>query len=215
MTTSAPPSFEETFRSQLRDLMRWRRDVRRFRPDPLPDGMLEKLVSAACLAPSVGLSQPWRFVLVESSERRRAVVENFTQCNREALESYSGDRAATYARLKLAGLQEAPCHLAVFADEATDTGHGLGRRTMPEMLRYSAVAAICNLWLMARAEGVGVGWVSILDPARVREVLDAPETWTLIGYFCLGFPERETDRPELEAEGWEHRRPWETCLLRR
>jgi 5,6-dimethylbenzimidazole synthase len=215
MTTAAPPSFDETFRSQLRDLMRWRRDVRRFRPDPLPDGMLEKLVSAACLAPSVGLSQPWRFVLVESAERRRAVIETFTQCNREALESYSGDRAATYARLKLAGLQEAPCHLAVFADEATETGHGLGRRTMPEMLRYSAVAAICNLWLAARAEGVGVGWVSILDPAHVGQALDAPETWALVGYFCLGFPERESDRPELEAEGWEHRRSWETCLVRR
>jgi 5,6-dimethylbenzimidazole synthase len=212
---AAPPAFDQAFRARLTDLMRWRRDVRRFRTEPLPDGMLERLVSAACLAPSVGLSQPWRFVAVESPERRQAVIEDFTRCNREALESYSGERAATYARLKLAGLKEAPCHLAVFADEATETGHGLGRRTMPEMLRYSAVTAICNLWLMARAEGVGVGWVSILDPARVGEVLQAPASWTLIGYLCLGFPECESDRPELEAQGWERRRPSESFLLRR
>jgi len=103
----------------------------------------------------------------------------------------------------------------VFADEATETGHGLGRRTMPEMLRYSVVTAICNLWLAARAEGVGVGWVSILDPARVGEVLDAPATWALIGYLCLGFPESASDRPELEAEGWERRQPPESFLFRR
>ena len=210
-----PPAFDEAFRVQLRNLMRWRRDVRRFRAEPLPDGMLERLLSAACLAPSVGLSQPWRFVAVESPDRRQAVIEDFTRCNREALESYSGDRAATYVRLKLAGLKEAPCHLAVFADEATETGHGLGRRTMPEMLRYSVVTAICNLWLAARAEGVGVGWVSILDPARVGEVLDAPATWALIGYLCLGFPESASDRPELEAEGWERRQPPESFLFRR
>jgi 5,6-dimethylbenzimidazole synthase len=212
---AGPPFFDPAFRARLLDLMRWRRDVRRFRKEPLPDGLLERLVSAACLAPSVGLSQPWRFVAVEAPDRRRAVIEDFTRCNREALETYSGERAATYARLKLAGLQEAPCHLAVFADEATGTGHGLGRRTMPEMLRYSAVGAITNLWLAARAEGVGVGWVSILNPEHVRVVLDAPPTWSLIGYLCLGFPQCESDRPELEAEGWEQRRPWETFLLRR
>jgi 5,6-dimethylbenzimidazole synthase len=210
-----PPAFDAAFRARLLDLMRWRRDVRRFRAEPLPQGALERLVSAAALAPSVGLSQPWRFVTVDSPDRRRAVIEDFRRCNREALGSYTGARAETYARLKLAGLEEAPCHLAVFADEATEAGHGLGRRTMPEMLRYSAVAAICNLWLAARAEGIGVGWVSILDPARVAEALDTPAAWTLIGYFCLGFPERDSDRPELEAEGWEHRLPWESFLLRR
>lgn len=210
-----PPNFDAAFRDQLGELLRWRRDVRRFRTDPLPEGALDRLIAAACLAPSVGLSQPWRFVLVESADRRRAVIDDFTRCNREALESYSGERAATYARLKLAGLQEAPCHLAIFADESTETGHGLGRRTMPEMLRYSVVAAICNLWLAARAEGIGMGWVSILDPACVREALDTPESWTLIGYFCLGYPERESDRPELESAGWEHRRDCSGLVVRR
>jgi 5,6-dimethylbenzimidazole synthase len=139
----------------------------------------------------------------------------FNRCNRDALETYGSDQAAQYARLKLAGLQEAPCHLAIFADEATPVGHGLGVKTMPEMLRYSVVAAVCNLWLAARAEGVGMGWVSILDPARVREILEVPPDWRLIGYFCLGYPEGEDDTPELERERWERRRANETFIVRR
>jgi len=214
-TAHAPPTFDEDFRARLRELFLWRRDVRRFRTEPLADGALDRLIEMACLAPSVGLSQPWRFVLVDDAKRRGAIIDNFSQCNREALETYGADRAALYARLKLAGLKEAPCHLAIFADEATPLGHGLGRRTMPEMLQYSVVAAICNLWLAARAEGIGMGWVSILDAARVNEVLDVPQDWRLIGYFCLGYPEQQHDRPELELEGWEHRRYDETCVIRR
>src|SRR5204862_2425869 len=129
---SNPPVFDETFRAQLRDLFVWRRDVRQFRPDPLPEGAIERLIELACLAPSVGLSQPWRFVIVDDPGRRRAVLENFRAANADALKSYSGDLAARYAELKLAGLQEAPGQLAIFADLSTDTGHGLGRRTMPE-----------------------------------------------------------------------------------
>jgi 5,6-dimethylbenzimidazole synthase len=210
-----PPAFDEAFQGRLRDLFAWRRDVRRFRTDPLPDGALERLIETACLAPSVGLSQPWRFVVVESPQARAAVVDTFNRCNQVALADYSGDRAALYARLKLAGLKEAPCHLAVFVDEATPVGHGLGRRTMPEMLRYSVVAAITQLWLAARAEGIGMGWVSILDPAVVAEALDTPADWSLVGYFCLGFPEREHLAPELEAAGWERRADQGSVLVRR
>jgi 5,6-dimethylbenzimidazole synthase len=204
--TGQAPVFDEDFRRRLHELFAWRRDVRRFRTESLPSGALGDLIEAACLSPSVGLSQPWRFVLVESDDRRARIIEDFNRCNREALEGYAPDRAVAYARLKLAGLQEAPCHLAVFADEATATGHGLGRRTMPEMLHYSVVAAIANLWLSARAVGIGMGWVSILDPARIGEILDVPASWRLIGYFCLGYPEAESDTPELESEGWERRR---------
>ncbi len=203
--TQVPPVFDDDFRGRLRELFAWRRDVRRFRTEPLPAGALRGLIDAACLAPSVGLSQPWRFVIVESSDRRAAIVDDFNRCNRGALDAYEPDRAALYARLKLAGLREAPCHLAIFADEATRVGHGLGRQTMPEMLRYSVVTAIANLWLAARACGIGMGWVSILDPERVREILDVPSAWRLIGYFCLGYPETESATPELEAEGWERR----------
>jgi 5,6-dimethylbenzimidazole synthase len=215
MTQDRPPQFDDAFRARLHDLFVWRRDVRRFRTDPLPDGLVERLIGEACLAPSVGLSQPWRFVFVDDAARRDAIIENFRLCNRQALESYEGEQRTLYARLKLAGLREAPCHLAVFADEVTPDGHGLGRRTMPEMLRYSAVAAVCLLWLAARAEGVGMGWVSILDPARAREALDVPIDWSLIGYFCLGYPEEKSDEPELAREGWEQRRPCAAAVLRR
>ena len=207
--------FDDEFRARLRDLMVWRRDVRRFRADPLPGGTLDRLIAIACLAPSVGLSQPWRFVIVESPERRRAVLEDFAACNAAALASYRGEQAIRYAELKLAGLAEAPGQFAVFADRASQTGHGLGQRTMPEMAEYSAVAAITAMWLAARAEGVGMGWVSILDPARVKTILEVPESWRFIGYFCLGYPEAEHPDPELERAGWETRRPPDSVVLRR
>jgi len=207
--------FDDEFRARLRDLMVWRRDVRRFRTAPLPPGTLERLIATACLGPSVGLSQPWRFVIVDAPERRRAVLDDFTACNAAALASHDGEQAARYAALKLAGLAEAPAQLAVFADRATETGHGLGRRTMPEMAEYSVVAAITAMWLAARAEGIGMGWVSILDPVRIAAILAVPDSWRLVGYFCLGYPEEEQDAPELERAGWEQRRPVETFVVRR
>jgi 5,6-dimethylbenzimidazole synthase len=208
-------TFDATFRRQLRALFAWRRDVRRFRPDPLPAGTLERLIEVACLSPSVGLSQPWRFVIVDDPGRRRAVLAEFEACNAAALQSYSGERASRYAALKLAGLAEAPCQLAAFADVATETGHGLGRATMPEATEYSVVAAISMMWLAARAEGIGMGWVSILDRLRMNDILDVPGTWRLIGYFCLGYPLSDSDVPELERAEWEHRREAQTYIVRR
>ena len=214
---SAPRAidFDAAFRARLRDLLLWRRDVRRFRPDPLPTGTLENLIELACLAPSVGLSQPWRFVIVEDAARRAAVRDNFAACNAEALRAQAPQRAGLYARLKLAGLAEAPVHFAVFADRATTQGHGLGRRTMPEMIEYSAVTAVHTIWLAARAQGIGLGWISILDPAAIAAILDVPPTWKLIGYFCLGYPEAEASEPELEQAGWEERVPISSAVLRR
>jgi len=207
--------FDEDFRARLRDLIVWRRDVRRFRRDPLPAGAVDRLLELAALAPSVGLSQPWRFVLVEDAARRAAVREDFARCNADALAAYAGERAQRYASLKLAGLDEAPVHLAVFADRATAQGHGLGRRTMPEMAEYSAVMAIHTIWLVARAEGLGLGWVSILDPAAVTRILEVPPEWIFLGYFCLGYPQTETETPELQRAGWEQRRPWQEFVLKR
>jgi len=212
---ASAPHFDEAFRARLRELLAWRRDVRRFRREPLPQGAVERLIATACLAPSVGLSQPWRFVLVEAAKRRAAVARNFSECNAAALAVQTAARAGLYARLKLAGLDEAPCHLAVFTDPETEQGHGLGRLTMPQMIDYSAVAAIHTLWLAARAEGIGMGWVSILDPAAVREILDVPESWRLIGYFCLGYPAAADHMPELEREGWELRRPPTEFMVKR
>ncbi|MDE1146763.1 MAG: 5,6-dimethylbenzimidazole synthase [Azospirillaceae bacterium] len=209
------PDFDADFRHHFRDLLVWRRDVRRFRTDPLPDGLLERLLDLACLAPSVGLSQPWRFVQVEDPARREAVRDEFERCNAEALASQSADRAGLYASLKLAGLREAPCHLAVFVDPDPAQGAGLGRRTMPETLAYSAVAAIQTLWLAARAEGVGLGWVSILRPEMMNAVLDVPAAWRLVGYLCIGYPAEPDDVPELERAQWEHRRPLAEVLVKR
>ncbi len=209
------PEFDAQFRDRLRELLGWRRDVRRFRRDPLSTDTLQRLIDLACLAPSVGLSQPWRFVTVDDPARRAAVRRNFARCNAEALAAQAPDRASLYARLKLAGLDDAPVHMAVFADRATSQGHGLGRHTLPEMVEYSAVLAIHTLWLAARAEGIGMGWVSILDAAEIAEVLDVPATWKFIGYLCIGYPEAEDDTPSLERAGWEHRRGSLDFLIRR
>lgn len=215
MNDLSSPQFDEDFRGHLRELFRWRRDVRRFRSDPLPDGALKRYIDIACGSPSVGLSQPWRFVLVDDAGRRQQVIENFQFCNKDALGDYTGDLSTRYASLKLAGLREAPCHLAVFADHTTATGKGLGRRTMPETVDYSVVAAMMSLWLAARAEGVGVGWVSILDPVAIADILDVPDSWRLIGYFCVGYPQMEDDVPELERADWEHRRAVADFIYRR
>jgi len=213
--TNCEADFGEAFRAQLRDLFVWRRDVRRFRRDALPEGTLERLVTLACLAPSVGLSEPWRFVAVEQPARRSAIRASFEACNAVALKSQSGDRAALYARLKLAGLDDAPCQFAVFSDRATAQGHGLGRLTMPATIDYSAVMAVHTLWLAARAEGIGMGWVSILDPIELARALDLPTDWKFIGYFCLGYPLADDSVPELEQSGWERRCVPSSVIVRR
>lgn len=200
-----PPVFDDRFRAGLRDLIAWRRDVRRFRSDAVDPGLMSRLIDIACRAPSVGHSQPWRFVLVETAERRRAVADSFERANGEALAGYCGDRRALYARLKLEGLAQAPVHMAVFCDETTAAGDGLGSRTMPETLRYSVVGAVQTLWLAARAEGLGLGWVSILEPDVVTRALDVPLAWTLVAYLCIGWPQEEHLDPELERHGWQAR----------
>jgi 5,6-dimethylbenzimidazole synthase len=199
-------AFDQSFRDDLARLFAWRRDVRRFLTDPLPEGALDALLDAAASAPSVGLSEPWRFVKVESPAARAAIQRNFEAANAEALDATAEGDAALYARLKLAGLREAPVHLAAFCDETTDQGRGLGARTMPEMRRYSVVCAVMQLWLAARAAGIGVGWVSILDPDAAARALDAPDGWRLVAYLCIGYPAETHEDPELEREGWELRR---------
>ena len=209
------PEFDAAFRTSLLDLFRWRRDVRRFCRTPLPSGALHRLLGIASLAPSVGLSEPWRFVVVDDEARRVAIRACFEACNAQALRAQEAERAGLYARLKLAGLEDAPAHVAVFADRTTPQGHGLGRHTMPEMIEYSGVIAIHTLWLAARAEGIGVGWVSILDPERVAAILDTPSDWKLIGYLCIGYPQAECETPELERQGWEKRRTAASVIIER
>ena len=209
------PEFDADFRQRLRTLLAWRRDVRRFRREALPPGSIERLIDIACLSPSVGLSEPWRFVIVDDQHRRSAIRSCFEACNREALRRQEPDRASLYAQLELSGLDNAPCQIAVFADRTTAQGHGLGRLTMPATLDYSVAIAIHTLWLVARAEGIGVGWVSILDPATIAEILDVPQDWTFIGHLCIGYPEEEHDIPALQRADWERRHsPAGTILYR-
>jgi 5,6-dimethylbenzimidazole synthase len=148
----------------LNEILRWRRDVRHFRADPIPEPVLDRLRAAMDLAPSVGNSRPWRVLQIKDKSLRGRVQEIFETCNREAAAPYDEPARAEYVRLKLAGLREAPVHLAVFTETAPMEGRGLGRQTMPETLQFSTAMAIHTLWLVARAENIGLGWVSILDP---------------------------------------------------
>lgn len=202
-----PPAFDARFRDALDALFAWRRDVRRFDTRPLDADEYGALLAGMSRAPSVGLSQPWRLVRVRDPARRAAIRAIFERCNGEALALQPEARAGLYARLKLAGLDDAPEQLAVFVDPDPQAGHGLGRATMPETLAYSAVLAIHTLWLTAAARGIGVGWVSILDAPAVAHALDVPESWRLVGHLCIGYPAAPSDVPELERAGWEHRRP--------
>ena len=185
-----------------------RRDVRRgFLNEPLPDALLHRLLSAAHMAPSVGLMQPSRFVVIRDAAIRGRVHQIFEDANLKAAAAYAGERREQYAALKLAGLLEAPQHICIVCDAGSERGHGLGRQTMPETAAFSTVCAVQNLWLAARAEGVGVGWVSILDPPRLRDVLRIPQHIVPIAYLCVGYVDRFAAAPDLELYGWEQRVP--------
>jgi len=202
--TSAPV-FDQDFRDRLDTLFQWRRDVRHFRRDPVPEAVLDHLLAVTCATPSVGLSQPWRFMRIDAPERREAVRQEFMLRNAEALAARSATDNTAYARLKLAGLEDAPHHIAVFCDPDPAQGRGLGRMTMPETVQWSAVMAIHGFWLAAQAHNVGLGWVSILDPAHMNPLLDAEPHWQFMAYLCVGYPEEEHSTPELERRGWEQR----------
>ena len=199
--------FSDDFRAGLTDLMRWRRDVRRFRRNPVDAALFDQCLNTFHLAPSVGLSEPWRICRVTSAAARDNAMENFKAANAKALNGYDGDQARLYASLKLSGMADAPEHLAIFCDDGTAKGAGLGAASMPETRRYSVVGAITLMWLTARSLGLGVGWVSILDPARLTRDLEVPNDWTLVAYLCLGWPQENTTTPELETKGWETRAP--------
>jgi 5,6-dimethylbenzimidazole synthase len=206
-------AFEVQERDAVYRAIATRRDVRRgFLDKPLPDDLIRRLLCAAHSAPSVGLMQPSRFILIRDQGIRRAVHVAFLQANERAMATYTGERREQYARLKLQGILEAPQNLCVVSDLESERGHQLGRHTMPETAIYSTVCAIQNLWLAARAEGVGVGWVSILDPTRLGEILQIPAHIVPVGYLCLGFVDRFGTEPELERYGWESRVPLEQVV---
>lgn len=187
-------------------MLRWRRDVRHFAATPIATPDLDAILETAALAPSVGNAQPWQLVRIRTPALRRTLAEHVDTQNVRAAEGFADARRQdAYRALKLHGLREAPELVAVFCDERPAAGHGLGIATMPEMLRYSCVTAVHTLWLAARARGIGMGWVSILEPVAVAALLDVPPGWTLIAMLCLGYPATASETPELERRGWQVR----------
>jgi 5,6-dimethylbenzimidazole synthase len=207
------PTFDEAFRRQFAGLLQWRRDVRHFREEPLAEADVQALLDAAHHAPSVGNSQPWRIVRVATAALRDAVADHVDQCVYAAGERYRGMEYDRYRSLKLHGIRQAPLQLAVFCDHATDDGQGLGRATMPETLDWSVVMAIHSLWLAAVARGLGVGWVSILEPVEIARMLAAPPQWRLIAWLCIGRAIEPSDEPELAKRGWQQRLPLDAVLF--
>jgi nicotinate-nucleotide--dimethylbenzimidazole phosphoribosyltransferase len=197
---------DEAARAALATVIDGRRDVRRFRPDPVDDALLERVLEAAHRAPSVGLSQPWRFVVVRSTETR-ARVRALAERERARQAPRFGARARAFLDQKVEGVLEAPvgvCVCCVAPPEGTEI---LGRSTIPATDVYSTACAIQNLWLTARAEGLGVGWVSFYRPDELRAVLGIPDAVEPVAWLCVGWPDERPRRPGLERAGWAQRRP--------
>ena len=187
---------------------------------PLPPrartrGPARRVAGRGASRPRSASASPWRFVTVEAPARRAAVRASFEDCNAEALAGQHAGRAALYARLKLAGLDEAPCHLAVFVEPDPEQGHGLGRRTMPETVAYSAVMAVHTFWLAARAGGLGPGLGVDPRPGGCRGGAGCAGGLDARRLLLPGLPAADSDAPELECAGWEHRRTAAACLVRR
>jgi 5,6-dimethylbenzimidazole synthase len=204
----SPEEIEAVYRA-----IRERRDVRHgFLPEPLPESTLLRLLEAAQCYPSVGLMQPARFILIRDQSVRTAMHAIFERANKAASKIYEGEQLALYSELKLQGLLDSPQHLCVVCDQRSTQGRGLGRQSMPETSVYSVVCAVQNLWLAARAEGVGVGWVSIVEPTAVKELLHIPHGVELVAYLCIGYAREFATQPDLEHFGWETRRSLMTAL---
>ena len=218
MTTSTALAQAAPFSTAERDAVykaiHTRRDVRdQFLPDPVPDDVLRRLLKAAHHAPSVGLSQPWNFIVIRAQQDRDRVWRAFQQANAEAAEMFEGTRRETYTSLKLEGIRKAPVNICVTCDRSRGGKVVLGRTHNPNMDVYSTVCAIQNLWLAARAEGIGMGWVSIFRDADLRAILGIPDRIEIVGYLCLGYVDELYDRPELEVKGWSRRLPLEEMIF--
>lgn len=195
-------AFSEPERDAVYRAIFERRDCRHFLPDPLPDDLIARLIVAAHHAPSVGFMQPWNFLLIRSAEVRARIKAAFERANERAVEEFAGTRREQYRSLKLEGILESPLNLCVTCDRSRHGPVVLGRTSQPEMDLYSTVCAVQNLWLAARAEGVGVGWVSIIDQADLREILGLPEPVVAVAYLCVGRVPEFPPVPELQRLGW-------------
>ncbi|WP_292896215.1 5,6-dimethylbenzimidazole synthase [Nitratireductor sp.] len=203
---TAGEAFDPADRAAVYRAIATRRDVRgEFLPDPICEDALSRILAAAHQAPSVGLSQPWDFILVRDRKTRARVAEIFAEANEEAAGRFPAERQAQYRSLKLQGILSAPLNICVTSDPTRGGPVVLGATHMADTDLFSTVCAIQNLWLAARAEGIGVGWVSILHENRVKAVLGIPAHLRLVGYLCVGHVRGFHDRPELEKRGWRER----------
>jgi 5,6-dimethylbenzimidazole synthase len=201
----------------LSEIMSARRDVRgnRFLPDTLAQGDIEHIFAAALMAPSVGFSQPWEFITIKNRVTKELIADSFFIENEKAKVLFKAGKfeigkLEQYQQLKLEGILESPLNIAVFYNPKN--GPVLGQTSMPDMGRYSVVCAIQNMWLKARSLNIGMGWVSILDPNKVKSILNAPDDRELIAYLCLGKVDKFYAKPELETLQWQDKKTAEQVI---
>jgi 5,6-dimethylbenzimidazole synthase len=218
MSTHQNKQFSESESDLLSEIMAARRDVRgnRFLAEALDPDDVDKIFAAALMAPSVGFSQPWEFVSITQADTRQQIADSFFVENEKAKAlfragNYQAGQLEQYEQLKLEGIIEAPLNVAVFYNP--QKGPVLGQTSMPEMGRYSVVCAVQNMWLKARSLNIGIGWVSILDPEKVKHILHAPQDRELIAYLCIGKVDKFYDQPELEMLQWQQRKKAEQVIL--
>ncbi|WP_169569304.1 5,6-dimethylbenzimidazole synthase [Sneathiella limimaris] len=191
-----------------------RRDVRdQFLPTPIPEDVQNRLLEAAHHAPSVGFMQPWNFIIIRTQQMRDKIWKAFSSANEEAAQMFEGDQQSKYRSLKLEGIRKAPVNLCITCDRSRGGKVILGRTHNTNMDVYSTVCAIQNLWLAARAEGIGMGWVSIFNDDDLKSLLDIPPNIEIVGYLCLGYVDELYQEPELQAKGWRKRLPLEDLIF--
>lgn len=211
----AASSFSDDERAAVYRAIETRRDVRdQFLPDPLPEDLIGRLLGAAHAAPSVGFMQPWNFLLIRDPQTLEGAWHAFQRANDEAAAMFGDDRQALYRSLKLEGIRKAPLSICVTCDPDRAGPVVLGRTHNPRMDVYSTVCAVQNLWLVARAEGVGVGWVSIFHDQDIRALLQIPERVEIVAWLCLGYVDALYDQPELALKGWRQRLPLDELVYR-
>ncbi|MGB9997952.1 nicotinate-nucleotide--dimethylbenzimidazole phosphoribosyltransferase [Streptomyces pseudogriseolus] len=204
----AAPGYADAEREAVLKVMRERRDIRNgFRGDPIPHEVLLRVLEAAHTAPSVGHSQPWDFVVIRSEETRRRMHELAMRQRDAYAKTLPKGRAKQFKELKIEAILDTPVNIVVTADPTRGGRHTLGRHTQPQMAPYSSALAVENLWLAARAEGLGVGWVSFFDEREMVRALDLPEHLEVVAYLCVGYVDEFPDEPELMQAGWSKRRP--------
>ena len=205
--------FSDAERSAVYKAIFNRRDVRgEFLPDPVPDEVLGRVLNAAHHAPSVGFMQPWDFMVIRSTEVRGKIHGLFNRAHAEAAEMFPEEKRDTYRNLKLEGIMESPLNVVITCDRSRTGPVVIGRTHMEWMDLYSSVCAVQNLWLAARSEGLGVGWVSIMDPDALNKVLNLPETVVPVAYLCVGYVSHFHEKPELEKAGWLPRMPLDEVI---